>query len=213
MKHKILPLFLLISFSLLLTSCIDVLHYISLHDGELDLRVRYTFPKPMMEMAEMVSEGSFDYRQALGLSADLFSGLTETTAGVTAIDTVNEFGAEIVISGQVETLRKELEGDEFLPVRDGGGYRILLPAVEEAAGDGDPAADAFMDAFIEAAKYRILVDLSGDLADLSGAEVRVGPSYLDPSEYAVNVYGSSMLIELSVGYIYGQTEELWVELY
>jgi len=204
MKTKLL---LLVTSFFLLTGCLDILHTVSLHKGRADITVRFTVEKTLLEMASSFSDEEFDDSEIMGMGDEFFSEFDTLPAEITPFNSPSHFGAELRFSGRVKDLEKEFEGIDFLPVQKGEGYSISIP------GMGDESLDEQSQSLLAGSRYMLLVDLSGDLRNMR----RAGLILPDGNEAGrddmlVNIYGSSMLIEISMKSLFDTKESLVVEL-
>ncbi len=210
LTKRAIPVISLSLIILLFTGCIDVLQFVSLHDGTLELSVRYTIQKALLEMAGTMGGGVPDYSSIFEIGDGMFKDFQGITGESMPIDTALEAGMELKVRGEVDRITDEMgENASFIPVRRGEMYQIRIPAMNDEVD----AEEWFGAAFLSAAKYRILVDLTGDLSNITGARISAAGEFLDQSGYMAAVYGSSLLIEISMAFVAMSTEDLVVELY
>ncbi len=207
---RIMKITVLAGLCLILSSCIDIFHTVSLHKGRADVTVRYTIQKAMLDMLSSFSGEEMNYSEFTDLGDEIFGEFEGISAEVEAIDTSYHFGARIRISGAVKKLAEELEDDIFLPVRQGDSYIIRIPGLKD-----EEEMDESGLAFLGGAKYTLMVDLSGDLKDIRGARLVMDDRIPEMEEYgdiAVEIYGKTLVIEMSMALLFLNPEELGIEL-
>ena len=207
MKFKLIALCVL---TLLLTSCLDIFHTVSLHKGKADVTVRYTIQKAMMDMIGSFSGEEMDYSEFDEIGDEIFGEYNDMYASVTPVNTPYNIGAEIKVSGKVSDISSGQDTAYFLPVKTERGYEILIPSLSDEE-DTDETALSFM----SGAKYTLLIDLSGDLKNIKKAGVKVDSDSVGSEEtdqILVNIYGSSMVIEVPIILLFMAPEDFAVEL-
>jgi len=205
---KIIKLLLLSLTFLMLTGCLDILHTVSLHKGKADITVRFTIDKTLMELGSSFSGEEFDDSGIMGMGDAFFEEFNGLPAEIIPINTTSQMGAELRFSGRLKELEDQLEGVDFLPLRKGDGYEISIP------GMGDEGLeDENSQAFLSGSRYMLLVDLSGDLKDMKRARLILPEGMkAEGDDMLVNIYGSSMLIEISMKSFFNTKESIIVEL-
>ncbi|MDC7232199.1 MAG: hypothetical protein PQJ58_03120 [Spirochaetales bacterium] len=206
-----IKLILLLCSSLFFTSCIDIFHTVSLNNGRAEVTVRYTIQKAILEMGSSFSGEEMDYSEFTEMGEEMFGEYRGISGEIIPIDNSFHIGAEVRIKGAIKTIKKELQNEnlEFLPTKTKNGYEILIP------GMGDEEADETALAFISGSRYILLVDLSGDLKDITKARLKFEDESLDldkENEILVNIYGSSMVIEIPMAYLFMSSESFAIEL-
>ena len=209
MKQTV-KLIALAGLTLLLSSCIDIFHTVSLHKGKADVTVRYTIQKAMLDMLSSFSGEEMDYSEFSELGDEIFGEFEGIRAEVEPIDTSYHFGARVRIGGPVRKLREELDDSYFLPVKQGDSYIIRIPSLKDEEEMDDSGL-----AFLGGAKYTLMVDLSGDLRDIRRARLAMDgrtPEMENYGDIGVNVYGKSMVVEMSMALLFLAPEEVVIEL-
>ncbi len=207
MKFKLIAL---CAFTLLLTSCLDIFHTVSLHKGKADVTVRYTMQKAMMDMIGSFSGEEMDYSEFDEIGDEIFGEYNELYASVSPVNTPYHIGAEIKVSGKVSDITSGLETTYFLPVKTEKGYEIVIPSLSDEEETDETAL-----AFMSGAKYTLLIDLSGDLKDMKKAGVKVdsdSSGMEETDQILVNIYGSSMVIEIPIILLFMAPDDFAVEL-
>jgi hypothetical protein len=200
---------------LLMSGCIEVFQYVSIKNGEVDLSIKYVIQKSIIEMGSAFSGEEVDYDDFLGEGEDIFEGLGNISGEMTQINTALEVGMEMRIQGSLDELRELVESDQipFLPERAGSTFYLNIPGM----GSSDSEDDGMAAAFLASAKYRILVDLSGDLSSVSSARLLLDEDadYEDFDETIISatIYGQSMMIEIPMLILFMSDEALQIELY
>ena len=116
-------------------------------------------------------------------------------------------GSEIRMQGNLETtMLYNLEG-YFLPIKEGNHFFIRLPELAT-----EQQLDSMAAAFLSGAKYTMLIDLHGDFKGISIARLIYDGEVLPEFEYQVNIYGSSMLIEIPMLFLFYAQESFYLEL-
>lgn len=207
MFKKYTILFLISLSCLILTSCIDIFHTVSLHKGRARVTVRYTIQKAVMEMGESLSGESADYSEFDEIGDEIFGEFENVSAQIIPIDNDYHIGAEIKINGSVKDISQELEDASYLPVKKGDKYEILIPGM----GDNEEVDEMAL-SFISGSTYSILVDLSGDLKDIKTARLQMNDNPLGNEQIMVNTYGSSMFIEIPMALLFFSSENMILEL-
>lgn len=209
MKIKI-KLIILILGSFFLTSCIDIFHTVSLDKGNAKVTVRYTIQKGMLETIGSMSGESTDYSEFTDMGDEIFGDFSNIEAEILTINTSYHLGAEIIIRGRMNDLVSELEESMFLPIKTDLGYEISIPSLNEGE-ESDEMALAFM----SGSNYTLLLDLTGDLKKVKTARLKVSSKsedFNEAGEILVNIYGSSMLVEIPIILLIMAEEDIVIEL-
>lgn len=204
---KLIKVLGILLISLLCTGCFDVLQSVSMQNGQVELNIRYTVQRGLVEM---ISEFSGDEANITDILTQADSTVPEyegMSVEKVVIDNSFYAGSEIRMQGNLETtMLNNLEG-YLLPIKEGNHFVIRLPELAT-----EQELDSMAAAFLSGAKYTILIDLHGDLKDISSARlVCDGETTLD-SEYQVNIYGSSMLVEIPMLFLFYAQESFYLEL-
>ncbi len=214
---KLLYLCSLAVLVVLATSCIDVIHIISMKDGVIHTTVRYTLQKSVLEMGASLSGEPVDYDEFLDFGDEMFSNISGAAGELRKHETPFDIGAEISFQGREEVLLSLLEGNsEFIPKKQGDTYRIEIPLM----GDGDDDEDEFAMVFLSGSKYRIMVSLHDDLSHVTQADLYMDPGIGEQGivpmphrdSYTVTVQGPLMLIEIPMALFFMGEGTIIVEL-
>lgn len=209
MKTKI-KLMILILVSFFLTSCINIFHAISLDKGNASVTVRYTIQKGMLETIGSMSGEAMDYSEFTDIGDEIFGEFKEIEAQVSTIDTSSNLGAEVKFKGRVKDLVSELEDNMFLPIKTDMGYEISIPSLNEGE-----ESDEMSLAFMSGSNYTLLLDLSGDFKNIRTARLKsiAGQNGFETAEdISVNIYGSSMLVEIPIIILLMSENDIIIEL-
>ena len=197
---------------LLFTGCFDVFQSVSLHDGEIEIALRYTLQAGLLEMINCFSEEKIDINELLDEADATLPEYKGFSLGVTEINTSFHKGIEMRMAGNMDALEVNDEKQYFLPIQNGSHYSILIPSM----ADGDEL-DEMGAAFLSGSMYTLLIDLSGDLQGVRDARlVYAGNTMLssdEDSELLVHIYGSSMLVELPMLFMFLAPDDFSIELY
>ncbi len=197
---------------LLFTGCFDVFQSVSLHDGEIEIALRYTLQAGLLEMINGFSEEKIDINELLDEADATLPEYKGFSLGVTEINTSFHKGIEMRMAGNMDALEVNDEKQYFLPIQNGSHYSILIPSM----ADGDEL-DEMGAAFLSGSMYTLLIDLSGDLQGVRDARlVYAGNTMLssdEDSELLVHIYGSSMLVELPMLFMFLAPDDFSIELY
>lgn len=214
---KLLYLCSLAVLAAMTTSCMDVIHIISMKNGVIHTTVRYTLQKSVLEMGASFSGESVDYDEFLDFGDEMFSNISGAAGQLRKHETPFDIGAEVTFQGREEVLLSLLEGNtEFIPKKHGDAYRIEIPLM----GDGDDDEDEFAMVFLSGSKYRIMVSLNDDLAHITQADLYLDSGYGEQGiipmplhdSYTVTVQGPLMLIEIPMALFFMSEGKIIVEL-
>jgi hypothetical protein len=209
MKTKV-KLIILILMSLFLTSCIDIFHAVSLDKGNAKVTIRYTIQKGMLETIGSMSGEAMDFSEFTDIGDEIFGEFDNIEAQVAAIDTSSQLGAEVKFSGKVSDLVSELEDSMFLPIKTETGYEISIPSLNEGE-----ESDEMSLAFMSGSNYTLLLDLSGDMKNVRTARLKSSENSADidsAGEIIVNIYGSSMMVEIPIILLFISESDIVIEL-
>ncbi len=205
---RLIKLLAVLLISLLCTGCFDVLQSVSMQNGEVKLTLRYTVQRGLVDIISEFSGNEANISDIL-TQADLtvpeYEGMSVEKV---VIDNSFDAGSEIRMQGNLETIMLEdnLEG-YFLPIKEGNYFVVRLP---ELAAEQE--LDGMATAFLSGAKYTMLFDLHGDLKDISSARLVYDGEAIPNSEYMVTIYGSSMLVEIPMLFLFYAQESFYLEL-
>jgi hypothetical protein len=213
--NKKLRILAIAALVLSLTSCIEVFQYVSITDGDVSIYLKYVIQKAILEIGASFSGEEMDYDEFLGEGEDIFADLGNLRAGMRPINTELEVGYEVDIEGTLEEIRllSESESVPFVPRAVGDSYYLTIPGMGSSSSDDDMGA-----AFLASSKYRILVDLSGDLSNIRNARVIFDgdDDELDAAGDSLitsTVLGQTLLVEMSMLIPFMSEEEISVELF
>jgi hypothetical protein len=169
-------------------------------DGdEVDLAIKFVVQKSIIEMATSFSGESINYDELLAQGYDTFGELDAFNAEMKPINNGLEIGYEMSIEGSLQKIQ-EYSGQDvipFLPQKKGSSFFMYLPDMGEPMSEGSEMAYALL----ASDKYRILLDLSGDLKTVRNARITPpdGWNSYDEEDMEVittSIYGKTMLIEI-----------------
>ena len=205
---KLIKVLGILLISLLCTGCFDVLQSVSMQKGEVKLTLRYTVQRGLVDI---ISEFSGDEANITDILTQADSTVPEyegMSVEKAVIDNSFYAGSEIRMQGNLETIMLDnLEG-YFLPIKEGSHFVIRLPELAT-----EQELDGMAAAFLSGAKYTMLFDLHGDLKDISSARLVYDGEAIPDSEYMVNIYGSSMLVEIPMLFLFYAHNNFYLELY
>ncbi|MDY0287692.1 MAG: hypothetical protein RBR15_02575 [Sphaerochaeta sp.] len=197
---------------LLFTGCLDIFHSLSIHDGEIDLAVRYTVQTALVHMINEFSDEEIDVTELLHEAESIIPAYDGFSLDVKKIETSFHTGAEVRIRGSMDKVKAHNEQGLLLPIRNTDHYSILIPSMA-----GEEELDSMAAVFLSGAKYTMLIDLSGDLQDIKEARLKYDGKIMHPddedSQILVSIYGSSMLIEIPMLFLLYAPENFSLELY
>lgn len=209
---KITKLLAVLLIPLLFTGCFDIFHSISIDEGEVDIAFRYTVQSALIHMLNEFSEENINVTELLSDADSSIQVYDDLFFEVKPIDTSFHKGAEIHISGNMDKVSINNEDRFLLPVKIGDHYFIRIPSM----ADGDDMEEMAA-VFLSGSKYTILIDLHGDLKDITEARLVLNDKTMHPndkdSEILVNMYGSSMLIEIPILFLFYAPDGFDIELY
>ncbi|MDC7227882.1 MAG: hypothetical protein PQJ61_14040 [Spirochaetales bacterium] len=208
---KIFVLITLAVVLMLFTGCLDIFHAVSMKKGQVELTVRYTMQKAIFELGAGMSGEAPDYSEFTDIGDDMFKEFQGLEADVRPIENEFEVGAEIYLKGSVSKMNNAAgERLEFLPQKTDIGWEIMIPGMGDEGGEAD---DEFAAAFLSSAKYRLLIDLSGDFRDITQASLITAEGEEAPlEEFSAELYGSSMLIEIPMIFLFLTDDDLIIRL-
>ena len=182
---------------LMFASCLEVLHYVSLRNGNAEVSVRYAVlnSSDINEIPELLQPEFI-----LGPATDYFSDVKKT-------ETELEIAYEAGFQGRMASLLRQTENPLFVPVRDGKRYIVTIPGM----GFSDEEAIAMLNY-----KYRMLVDLRGNLSSVSQARFLaedISASSEADKLLTSTVYGNIMLVEFPMIILGTSEEALNIELF
>ena len=210
---KSLPRLIVLTLSpLLLCSCIEVFQYVAVKDGVAEISLRYVVQKSIMEMGASFSGEEVDYSELMGggdLLAKEFEGIEAT---IDLFENDLEIGVEINARGTTEEFNspEATEPKPFFPIKQGDTYRITITGSGEPDSTGE---DEMVTSFLSSSKYRILVDLTGDLSEINAARFGSGLKPEEKTLINIHQYGHMMLIEFPMLIPLSNTETFEIELY
>ncbi|QEN06884.1 hypothetical protein EXM22_02320 [Oceanispirochaeta crateris] len=209
MKIKLTLLLLFCTF--LMTGCIDIFQSVSLDKGQVKMTMKFTIQKAILEMGASFSGEETDYEDLLNEGIDIFDQFEEINGTISSIDTEYEIGAALNIAGSMKDMARSLDNEiEYIPVYKNHMYEIRIPGM----GKADEETDEFGAAFLSGAKYRLLLDLSGDLRKYPYPKIRFEDSNMElTNQISSNRYGSSLLIEIPLILLMFTEESLIIELH
>lgn len=205
--------FLLLSLTMLLTGCIDIIQVISLDNGELDLSVKYTIQKSIMEMGSSMADEELDYSELLEAGEEEFEAFEGLSAKFETIETPLDVGIEVNVEGDLYDILKTMEAPyPFVPKWKAGMYEIVLPSMNDGDGESDED-DGFAMAFLSSARYRLLVDLNGDFRGINKVKLRVKDESVDEENMVgVSFYNNILIIEIPIIILMMSEEDIVVQL-
>lgn len=184
------------------TSCIEVIHVITIANGVVTTQIRYTAQKYLFNMLAMFGEDDIGSGDVFDIGEELFEEIPEGFASIKKIDTDYDFGAEIIIHSSYD--------DEvpFVPQKVGDIFIVNLPPL----GDGDMDEDTID--FLSGTKYRLILSLTDILSDIREAEVFIGTDYPMGADEGVNVIVQDklMIVEIPMALLFMGEGDFWVEL-
>ena len=202
---QIIRMLALTGLCLLLSSCIDIFHTVSLNKGKADVTVRYTIQKAMLDTLGSFSGEEMDYSEFSEIGDEIFGEFEGISAEVEAIDTSYHFGARVRISGAVKKLIEELDDTVFLPIMKDDSCYINIPSLRDAEDEMDEMSLSFLGG----AKYTLLVDLSGDLREFRKVSLDLAPESMkmeEADDITAEIYGKSMVIEIPMTLLFMSSE-------
>ncbi len=209
---KKLKVVIILLIPLLFTGCLDFFQSISIRDGEVDISIRYTIQSALFEMINEFSDEKIDLNEILHEADSIIPVYEDLSFEVASIDTTFHKGFEIRMVGNMDSIKASDEEKYFLPLKTDSYYSILIPSLQV-----DREIDEMAAALLSGSMFTLLIDLSGDLKDIKDARmVHDGNTILlndEDSEILVNVYGSSMQIEIPMLILFFAPEDFYVELY
>ncbi|MDC7246102.1 MAG: hypothetical protein PQJ47_09375 [Sphaerochaetaceae bacterium] len=208
---KVMKLLAVLIIPFMFTGCLDFFHSISIHDGEVDMAVRYTIQSALIDMLGEYSGEKIDIDDLLGEADSTIPEYEGFSFEAEPVDTSFHKGVEIHVNGSLDNITDDNSEKYFLPLKDGDHYRILIPSLADIEELDEMAA-----VFLSGSKYTMLVDLTGDLEGVKKVRLIMGNEVLGPdekdSEILINTYGSSMLIEIPVLFLFYAPEDFYIEL-
>jgi len=204
---KLIKVLGILLISLLCTGCFDVLQSVSMQNGQVELNIRYTVQRGLVDLISEFSGDEADITDILTQADSTVPEYEGMSIEKVVIDNSFYAGSEIRMQGNLETtMLYNLEG-YFLPIKEGNHFVISLPELAT-----EQELDSMAAAFLSGAKYTILIDLHGDLKDISSARLVCDGETTPDSEYQVNIYGSSMLVEIPMLFLFYAQESFYLEL-
>jgi len=164
MKIKIIVFLIVVLVSLvLLTGCVDVLHYIGEENNKLLVNIRWTLQKSVIELfAEMSGETITDdyYEKEFGLSEEEIVEEFPPRVEIKyeQINNQLDFGYDIFLSINkylLKSIGENYKEAYFLPIKTEKGMRIILPPPMEAEAETEDIE--MMAAFLASTKYRLIM--------------------------------------------------------
>lgn len=214
MKTKLRFLFI-IGVVLSLSSCVEVFQYISVKDGNVSIYLKYVIQKAIFEMAASFSGEEMDYEEYLGDGQEFLSDFEGITTDSRPINTDLEVGFEITIQGTLEQMRidTETQAIPFAPEPRGEKYYLTIPGMGSSSSD-----DEWGMAFLASSKYRILLDLSGDLSGIRNARLIFDEESVDPDSESdalitTTLLGQNLLVEMPMLVPFMSEESVTIELF
>ena len=177
---------------LLLSSCLDIFHFVSLGNNKTELYIKYSIQKSIVDMASALTGEEFDYSEFTNIGDEAFEDLLGYSVDINSFETELEVGAELKFIGASTTIQSEIQGQiSYIVTKENGYFRILIPGLGSDEDD-----DVMSVALFSSVKYKLLVELSGDLRNVSRAEIYVeGVAISDKTLFNTNIFGSSMYID------------------
>lgn len=195
---RVLIVILIIGCLFLFTGCFDVFQYVSLDGDDVDLSIKFVVQKSIIDMASSFSGESVNYDELLAQGHDTFRELDAFNAEIRPINNGLEVGYEISIKGSLQKIQEHAGQGAipFFPKKRGSSFFMSLPEMGVPMSEGDEMAYAFL----ASAKYRVLLDLSGDLESVKNARITL-PDGRDSNDknmevITTSIYGKVMLIEI-----------------
>jgi len=211
---KNIYLIMTLLFPFFLTSCVDAFHYVGLENGNVEITVKYSIQKMLIEMAASFGEEEVDYSEFTDMGDEMFDELSRIEAQITPIDTELEIGAEISFSGPLKSVIEYIGDDApYFPMKTGNIYQIRIPCLGSEDDEEDEAAAAFM----ASAKYKLLIDLSGDLNKTRNIRFSIKDESIEMEEwesfFSVEIFNHIAYIEIPMILLMSSTDDIIVELY
>jgi hypothetical protein len=214
LKNK-LRLILIVLLALSLASCIEVFQYVSVKDGNVSIYLKYVIQKAILEMGSSFSGEEVDYDELLGEGDALVEGLGDLKVGMNLINTDLEAGYEVNIEGTLDQINalSEYETIPFVPEKRGDRFFLAVPGMGSSSN-----GDEWEAAFLAGSKYRILLDLSGDLAGIRDARLIVEQDDMEleverDSLITKTVLGQNLLIEIPMLVLFMSEKDITIELF
>lgn len=208
---KFIKILFALMICLLCTGCIDVFQYVSIHDGEGDLVIRYTFQKSLIDMIGAFSEEPFDVNEMVTQASATIQEYEGFSINVKPINTSFSVGAEFRMIGDLTKVGVDEEEAYFLPIKNKDHYSILIPSMAD-----QDEMDAMAIPFLAGAKYTLLIDLRDDLKGIKEARLEyegIAMPLGDDSEILIGRYGSIMQIEIPMLLLFTIPDDLSLKLY
>ena len=199
-KFALIAVLILMVFAF--TSCIEVIHVITIANGVVTTQIRYTAQKYLFNMLAMFGEGDVGSGDIFDIGEEFFDEIPEGFASIKKIDTPYDFGAEIIIHSSYD------DDVPFVPQKVGDKFIVQLPPLGEDEADEDTIA------FLSGTKYRMILSLTDILSDIRHAEVFIGTDYPIGADDGGNVIVQDklMIVEISMALLFMGEGDLWVEL-
>lgn len=198
--------------SLACTGCIDVFQYVSIQDSEVDLVLRYTIQKSLIEMAGEFSGEEIDINELVEQATSTVLDSEDFIINGKPINTSFVAGAEFRIQGDLDKAKGEDEEAYFLPIKNKDHYSILIPSMAD-----QDEMDAMAIPFLAGATYTLLIDLRGDLKGIKEARLEYEGIVMElseeDSEILVTHFGSLMQIEIPLLLLFYSPVDFYLELY
>lgn len=184
------------------TSCIEVIHVITIANGVVTTQIRYTAQKYLFNMLAMFGEGDMGSGDIFDIGEEFFDEIPEGFASFAKIDTPYDFGAEIKIHSSYD------DDVPFVPQKLGDKFIVILPGLGEEEVDEDTID------FLSGTKYRLILSLTDVLSDISHAEVFISTDYPVGADEGVNVIiqDKLMIVEMPMAFLFMVENDFWVEL-
>ncbi|MFA6820745.1 MAG: hypothetical protein WC207_05695 [Sphaerochaetaceae bacterium] len=188
---------------LTLTSCIEVIHVITIANGVVSTQIRYTAQKYLFDMLSLFSTDGVNASDVFDIGEEIFEDIPEGFASLRKIDSPYDFGAEITIISSYD------DDVPFVPHKVGDYFIVTLPSL-----GGDEMDEDTID-FLSGTKYRMILSLTDVLSDIRHAEVYVGDDYLLGEDDGVNVIiqDKLMVVEIPMVLLFMGEEDYMVILY
>ena len=150
----------------MLTGCIDIIHVVSSNNSIVQTSIRYTLQKSIFEFAASMTGEQVDYQDFMVMGSDIFTDIADSQGLMKSFETPFDVGAEFTIAGTQAMFNAVEAGQRsYLPIRDGNRYTSEIPLM----GSEDEEFDEYAMLFLSGAKYRLIVELSGDMIHLNNA--------------------------------------------
>lgn len=184
-----------------LTSCIEVIHVITISNGVVSTQIRYTAQKHLFNMLALFG-GDVGAGDVFDIGEEFFEVIPEGFGSFKKIDSPYDFGAEIIIVSSYD------DDVPFVPHKVGNYFIITLPPL-----GGDEMDEDTID-FLSGTKYRMILSLTDVLSDIKNADVYVGGDYLLGEDDGVNVIVQDklMVVEIPMVLLFMGEEEYMVIL-